>query len=116
MRDKATPSLPEVPAHAFKHVLGFLYEGSCEPERRLLPELLRAANYLGVEPLKQATLAACGNSRSPSLQQAALSLPWALWTLFKGRRVRWSCSRAYRLLSHAVLFLNDTQCLNVATS
>ena len=58
MRDEAAPALPEVPAAAFQHVIEFLYVGQCEAEERLLPELLRAANFLGVEALKAAAVGA----------------------------------------------------------
>ena len=50
--DAAAPALPEVSDVVLKEVITYIYLGRCEPERRMLPELLRAANFLGVDALK----------------------------------------------------------------
>ena len=78
MRDKAAPALPEVPAAAFQHCVTYIYTGECEAEERMLPELLRAANFLSVEALKAAAVGALQERLDPvNVLQA-----WALGDQF----------------------------------
>ena len=53
MRDSAEPHLKDTPSAAFSPCLDFLYEGCCRVAEPVLPDLLRAANYLGIKPLER---------------------------------------------------------------
>ena len=48
MRDSAEPHLKDTPSAAFSPCLDFLYEGCCRVAEPVLPDLLRAANFLGM--------------------------------------------------------------------
>ena len=72
--DAAAPALPEVSDVVLKEVITYIYLGRCEPERRMLPELLRAANFLGVDALKEAAVGALQSLLAPENALGA----WAL--------------------------------------
>ena len=74
-RGAANPTLQEhVSAPAFEPLLDFLYEGECTFDETRLTEVLQAANYLSVTPLKKAAVAALAERLSPSNALAAWSL------------------------------------------
>ena len=67
MRDADHPKLLEhVTAAAFEPLLAFLYEGKCTFDESLLAPVLRAANYLNVEPLERAAVGALTERLTPS--------------------------------------------------
>ena len=83
-RDRDAPTIKdELPAAAFEPLLAFLYEGSVAVAEELITPLLHAADYLGVEPLKEAAAGALVARLAPSNAFAAwtladdLSLPFA---------------------------------------
>ena len=54
-------TLEATPAPAFEAALTFLYEGATTFAEALLPEVLRLAAYLGIEPLQEASAQAVGS-------------------------------------------------------
>ncbi|EOD04694.1 hypothetical protein EMIHUDRAFT_220814 [Emiliania huxleyi CCMP1516] len=74
-RDREAPTIKdELPAAAFEPLLAFLYEGSVAVAEELITPLLHAADYLGVEPLKEAAAGALVARLAPSNALAT----WAL--------------------------------------
>ena len=74
-RDRDAPVIKdELPAAAFEPLLVFLYDGSVAIAEGLITPLLHAADYLGVEPLKQAAAAALA-------ERLVTSNALAAWTL-----------------------------------
>ena len=66
MRDSAEPHLNDTSSAAFSPCLDFLYQGCCRVAEPVLPDLLRAANYLGIKPLESSAATALASRLAPS--------------------------------------------------